>query len=358
MADVVRFGPYDLLRPVGEGGMAQVYLARPRRLPDTPANRVVIKVVRQELLTNPTIVGMFLEEGRLLARLQHPHIVRIVDVDMLDDIPFMVIEYVHGPTLFQVRRHVGRPSERDLGRMTMIVAQACRGLHAAHTVPLDDGMQGVVHRDVSLQNILVAAPTGQTKLIDFGIAKAPDSTWDTKEGLLRGKVAYLAPELLGGASASAASDVFAVGVIVFWLVHGRMPHAPSTPIEQRGQPIDADLPGTPDDLAEVLRQATDPHPDARPTAAELADALTEAAAQREAHPDDVRPFVATVFPRGEEDWMHLVRPVAEHGTLARLTAADAQAQGLKRLATVAIVAAALASLTLVATALWWLTTVV
>lgn len=331
--------------------MAQVYLAERRRPATFEVPRVVLKVVRQELLSDDVVVGMFLEEGRLLARLRHPNVVQVIQVDVLNDIPYLVMEYVHGPTLYQIRRRVGRPDEASLGRLLRIVASACEGLHHAHTADLGTGAHGVVHRDVSLQNILVSAESGTTKLIDFGIAKAPDSEWDTDHGLLRGKLSYLAPELIYGASATAASDVFAVGVIVHWLVLGRMPYASTVPLEQRARALPSSLPGVPEDLAHILRSAMAAEPEARPTADELSRALHDAATDRACPPHAIQSFVKTVFPRGEEDWQHLVRPVAEHGTLARLASAYARTKRLWRLAIVAIIAALLAVLVVGLTAL-------
>lgn len=199
---------YSLVLKIASGGMGAVYLgfqtgAAGFRRP------VAIKRAHAHLAEDPEFRRMIINESRLAALVRHPNVVGVCDVEDVDGELFLVMEYVEGATLAELMA-----SERPLPlRLTLrIIADACRGLDALHEAVDDRGMPlGLVHRDVSPQNILVGID-GVARIADFGIAKAYEGT---TSGLLRGKPAYMAPEYITSGLASPASDVFGLGVVAW-----------------------------------------------------------------------------------------------------------------------------------------------
>ena len=346
------FGPYAVVRPIGEGGMAQVYLCV-RRGAGGFEKPVVLKVIHSRLLADDAMLEMFVEEARLLSRMQHPHIVDVYEVETRNGVPYLVMAYVNGPTLHQLRRHVGRPQPEQLGFFLLVVAQVCQALHYAHTLTVDGQPLPLVHRDVSSQNILVQSQTGMAKLIDFGIAKAADTTVKTEHGLVKGKLPYLAPEVLAGAPPDARSDLFAVGVLLYWLLTGRMPFTRKGPFHNPEQdpPVDlSSVEGLPDALPPLVMAALATEPEARPPSADaLARDLRAIARELGADPAGLAAFVDRVFPRGPEDWqVPLASKVTNHTALDQLTterdlSTTASTGWVIALAVVAIIVALLAS---------------
>lgn len=201
-------GEYELVRRLGHGGMAEVWLARWNRL---GAERlVVVKRILPHLSGDPEFVRMFLDEIRLCTALDHPNIVQILDAGESEGVPYLVMEYIDGIPLDQLLAH-GRPGPAEsLG----IAVETARALHFAHSRP-----QMVIHRDISPQNILISAD-GFVKLADFGIAKAMDMAPRTQAGVIKGKLAYLAPEQLRSGTSGPESDQYALGLLLFELLCG------------------------------------------------------------------------------------------------------------------------------------------
>ena len=300
----VQFGRYEVLRPIGDGGMAQVYLCV-RRGAGGFERRVVLKVLHSRFIGHDDVVEMFLQEARLLARMNHQNIVGVFEVECIDGVPYLAMEYVQGPTLGQLQRHVGRPGPDTLGYFLHVIRQVCDGLHHAHTLTVGGQPAGVVHRDVSSQNIVIDAASGCAKLIDFGIAKALDADHHTHIGILKGRLHYIAPEVLDGARPDARADLYAVGVLLHRLSFGRMPYHESELVGKRAPialPAD-ELRGFPDGLAETIVRALSANPqDRHDSAAELGAELQGVVDVMRIHQGQVAVFVGRVFPRGEEDW--------------------------------------------------------
>jgi serine/threonine protein kinase len=209
---------YVIVKPVGFGGMANIYLAR-----DTVLERkVVLKEVREELAHNDDFAAMFLDEARVIASLNHPNIVRIYDVGLRNDVPFMALEWLEGWDLRMVEEELDARGQRlDLGVILRLVADAAHGLEAAHTAKNDQGVPlRLVHRDVSPHNLFVTVG-GVLKLLDFGIAKSSVQTGTTGDHVIKGKFAYMAPEQLQGQAVDRRCDVFALGINLHELLSGQ-----------------------------------------------------------------------------------------------------------------------------------------
>jgi eukaryotic-like serine/threonine-protein kinase len=217
----IEFGRYQLIKKLAAGGMAQVWLARQPGI-EGFEKLLVIKQVLPHLADDDSFISMFLDEARLAARLNHPNVVQVFDLGQEDESLYIAMEYIHGEDL----RRLDRESRRrrtpiPIPLVCRIIADAAAGLHYAHTLKTPDGKPlGIVHRDVSPQNIL-ATFEGGVKVVDFGIAKAADRANKTRSGVLKGKYAYMSPEQASGKVVDARTDVFALGILLHELLTGR-----------------------------------------------------------------------------------------------------------------------------------------
>ncbi|MDB4971464.1 MAG: serine/threonine protein kinase [Myxococcales bacterium] len=200
--------------------MAELFLAKQTGM-EGFEKLVVVKRILPQLCSDDSFVKMFLNEARVAARLNHPNVAQIFDLGKLGDQYFIAMEFVHGEDLRSVIREASEQDERpSLGLSCRIVADTLAGLHYAHTRVGTDGKPlGLVHRDVSPQNVLVTYE-GSVKLVDFGIAKATRevNAAQTQAGLLKGKYAYMSPEQARGQPVDARADVFCAGVLLWELV--------------------------------------------------------------------------------------------------------------------------------------------
>ncbi len=214
------FGKYRLVRPLAQGGMAEIFLAR-QSGPAGFEKQVVIKRVLPHLSANEEFVRMFLDEARIAARLSHPNIVQIFDFGEADGAYFLAMEYLVGEDLVAIQsasRKKKRPIPGPIA--AIVISSACEALHYAHTCADDDGTPlHIVHRDISPSNILVTYQ-GAVKVLDFGIAKAEGKLVHTQSGVLKGKFLYMSPEQIGGFGLDARSDVFALGAVLHELLSG------------------------------------------------------------------------------------------------------------------------------------------
>ena len=221
-----RLDRYELLCPLAYGGMASVWLARfgGRRGFE---RLVVVKMVLPQYASDPRFQEMFVDEARIASLIEHANVARILDVGEHDEnTTYIVMEWIDGDSLSKVVRAAEQRKQRiPAGIALRICADAAAGLHAAHVLKERDGtLLGVVHRDVSPQNILISN-AGSTVIIDFGVAKARDRvSQDTSAGQLKGKIRYMAPEQALGKNIDHRADVWAVGAILYELFTGESPY--------------------------------------------------------------------------------------------------------------------------------------
>ncbi len=214
------FGDYVLLRKIAQGGMAEVFLAK-RRGVEGFEKTVAIKRILPELSWNREFVTMFINEAKIAARLSHPNIVQIFDFGKIESYYFIAMEFIAGENL---RTVLQRADEKRLpmlpGLAALIIARACAGLEHAHRKTDESGKpMRIVHRDISPQNVLVSYE-GEVKVVDFGIAKAVAENPEATRGVLKGKLAYLSPEQVGGENLDARSDLFSIGLVFYELLTG------------------------------------------------------------------------------------------------------------------------------------------
>jgi eukaryotic-like serine/threonine-protein kinase len=216
-------GRYALFDELAAGGMATVHLAR-LLLNDGSGRTVAVKRLHPQYTKDNEFCAMFMDEARLVTRIKHPNCVRTVDVVQNDEGLFLVMEYVHGESLSRLMRTSRERKEPIAPQLVAtLVHNALLGLHAAHEVTGDDGKPlNVVHRDVSPQNIIVGVD-GAAKVLDFGIAKAAGRMQTTREGQIKGKLAYMAPEQIRG-QVDRRTDVFAAAVCLWEALAGRRLH--------------------------------------------------------------------------------------------------------------------------------------
>jgi eukaryotic-like serine/threonine-protein kinase len=271
-----RLGKYEILRPLAKGGMAEIFLARATGTHGFE-KLVVIKRLRPELAHDGDFLRMFLDEARLAATLQHSNVVQVYDFGEEEGVHFIAMEYLHGEDVQRVLRQVGRlPLEHALS----IIIGTCAGLHYAHE-------RGIVHRDVSPQNVAVTFEGG-VKLVDFGVAKSEHRLTETRHGTVKGKIQYMSPEQCCGDPLDRRSDVFALGVMLWELTTGRRLYSGRSDllIMKTITELDAPSPSDhvedyPSDLEPIVMRALRRMPDERyQTAEELQLALEAFARER------------------------------------------------------------------------------
>ena len=214
-------GHYSLHGEIGGGGMATVHFGRMvGALGFT--RTVAIKRLHRDHVRDPHFVTMFMDEARLAARVRHPNVVETLDVVLDGGELFLVLEYVHGVSISRLMRAMLEKKESTPpGVACAIVAGVLHGLHAAHEATDETGAPlDIVHRDVSPQNVLVGAD-GIARVLDFGVAKAAGRKQHTREGQLKGKLAYMAPEQVTGVNVTRRCDVFAASIVLWEMLAGQ-----------------------------------------------------------------------------------------------------------------------------------------
>ena len=213
-------GKYRLIASLARGGMGNVYLGVSQG-PGGFHKLVAVKELRPEFARDETYVSMFVEEARLAARLAHPNIVQTNEVGSAGSRHFMIMEYLDGRSLYRVAKQLGRQGLFPVGAHLRVISEALLGLHHAHDLRAFDGEAlGIVHRDMSPLNVFVTFE-GQAKVLDFGVAKAVDSPLETQAGILKGRIAYMAPEQARGGRVDRRADVYATGVMIWEAAAGR-----------------------------------------------------------------------------------------------------------------------------------------
>jgi serine/threonine-protein kinase len=262
-------GRYELLDVIGRGGMGVVYRGRDRVLDRT----VAVKVLPAEHAEDRTLVERFVREARAAARLSHPNIVAVYDTGQEANVRYIVMEYVPGSSLAELLRERG---PLEVPEAVDIAAQVASALAAAHGA-------GIIHRDIKPANVMVL-PSGSTKVLDFGIARAAADGALTRTTMVLGSAPYIAPEVALGGSADERSDIYSLGCVLYEMLTGKPPfigdlpaalmyqHANAAPRPPRE--VDPAIPGSLDAL--VMRMLAK-RPDDRPQdAAQLVPALRAA----------------------------------------------------------------------------------
>ena len=308
-----RFGQYTLQEKIAVGGMAEVWKARMRGV-EGFQKTVAIKKILPHMGDNADFVSMFIDEAKLAAQLSHPNIIHIYDLGKIGRDYYIAMEYVEGKDLRSILNAARRRSlSLPLGLALLIAARLASALDYAHRKrDFDDRELGLVHRDVSPQNVLITFE-GDIKLCDFGIAKAVSKANQTQMGALKGKLQYMSPEQAWGKNVDARSDIFSLGAILFEMLTG-----------ERLFPGDSEM-----SILEAVRdgrtrRARSVLPSVPPEVDELVEkALAQDPAQRYQSASEMQGRIETV--------LHGLKPMPSHTDLAaymhRLLSTDAAGAG-------------------------------
>src|SRR3954453_19963853 len=231
-------GRYRLDERIAGGGMGDVW----RGTDEVLGRTVAIKILLPALLEEPGFAERFRGEARTMATINHPGVVDIYDYGNENGTAFLVMEYIEGDALSRTLSRVGRLTP---GRTMALIAQAADALHAAHE-------KGIVHRDVKPGNLLVR-PNGTLVLTDFGIARSAMVGQLTQAGSVLGTASYISPEQASGSTASALSDVYALGVVAFQCLSGRRPFEGDNPLEIAMRHVRDNPPPLPADIPPAVR---------------------------------------------------------------------------------------------------------
>lgn len=274
-------GRYELLLPVAAGGMAMVWAARLKGSRGFQ-KIVAVKTMLPKLSEDPQFERMFMDEASLASRIHHPNVVEVLDLGEIEGVLFIAMEWLDGVPLNQLMKAAKGAAGIPIPVAIHILTHAAEGLHAAHELKDNEGAYiGLVHRDVSPQNILVGYD-GLTKMVDFGLAKATAlGDGATRAGQLKGKISYMAPEQIRGDPLDRRADVFALGVVLYAVTTGKHPfrrESEGATLFAISAPEPAPSPSRfmsyPPELEAVLMKAVAKDPDKRYSSAlELARAL-------------------------------------------------------------------------------------
>ncbi|HEX5110787.1 MAG TPA: serine/threonine-protein kinase [Vicinamibacterales bacterium] len=267
LAAGVRLGPYEILGPIGAGGMGEVYRGRDTRL----GREVAVKVIQPEAQGIPDLLPRFQREAKAIAALNHPNILALHDIGNDSGVVYAVMELLEGETL---RERLDVSGSLTPLKATGYASQIARGLAAAHE-------RGIVHRDLKPENLFITHD-GLVKILDFGLAQhepGPSAELDTRAtrfttgpGLVLGTPGYMAPEQLVGQPATPRSDLFAFGVVVHEMLTGSHPFRRATPAETAGAILHEDPPplsqsGLPPGIATIVERCLDRRAGDRPSSA-------------------------------------------------------------------------------------------
>lgn len=269
------FGPFTLLKRLAVGGMAEVYVAKTRGLGGFE-KLLAIKVIHPDFSEDGQFVEMLIEEAKISVRLAHVNIGQTFDLGRVDGTYYIAMELVEGVDAFRLSQRAKlRGVALPVDSVVHILAEVARGLAHAHGQRDEEGRPlGIVHRDVSPQNVLLSY-AGEVKLVDFGIAKAALRSGQTEVGVIKGKYHYMAPEQAWGDPVDGRTDVFSAGLVLYELLTGTMVYTGGQLPELLDRVRQADVPdprrhrrSIPDDLVAILRRATALEPDDRYATAE------------------------------------------------------------------------------------------
>jgi len=310
-------GRYALYEKIASGGMASVHIGRLLG-PVGFARTVAIKRMHPQFAEDPEFVSMFLDEARLAARIRHPNVVPTLDIVSTDSELFLVMDFVQGESLARLIQSANNAGQHVPPEMVAtIMVGVLHGLHAAHEAKNEQGEPlQIVHRDVSPHNVLVGTD-GVARVLDFGVAKAAGRAQTTRDGQMKGKVAYMAPEQIRG-SVSRATDVYAASVVLWEALTGKRLFRGDSEAEVidkvlRGNDVlpSTQAPGIPTALDKVTMRGLSLNSSARfGNAREMARALEEA--------------VGLVTPSKIGDWVEAFAKEAIDRRMARIARIESE----------------------------------
>ncbi|MFI3210799.1 MAG: Stk1 family PASTA domain-containing Ser/Thr kinase, partial [Peptostreptococcaceae bacterium] len=244
---------YEIIKKVGDGGMAHVYQAR-----DKVLNRIVaLKVLRQEFIDDDEFLGKFRREAESVANLSDPNIVNVFDVGRDNDVHYIVMEYVEGKNLKDIIRQEGILDEYSALDITKQIARALSHAHR----------KGIIHRDIKPHNILISNEGRNVKVTDFGIAKAVSNSTMTNVGNIIGSVHYFSPEQAKGKSVSKNADLYSLGIVLYEMITGRVPFRGDSPVAIALQHInesvefgDDEITRIPQSVRTIIKKLTEKSP--------------------------------------------------------------------------------------------------
>jgi serine/threonine-protein kinase len=293
----VRYGRFTLIRRIGKGGMAEVFLATMEGARGV-RRKCVVKRILPEKARSPYFAQMFVDEARITSALHHPNIIHIYEFGEIGQLYFLAMEHLDGKNLASVLGALkAREHRMSVPMAAFIAGQIARGLHYAHTLADADGRPlGVIHRDVSPSNVMLMR-TGEVKILDFGVAKAERVLKEgaTVVGKIKGKLSYMAPEQLSAREVDFRADIFSLGCVLWEMLTGEplfSGHDGGTRSRRlfRGQvPLPSHIrPGLPTQVDGIVLRCLQHSPDARYTsAAALAEELAAVAREARFDPDDL-----------------------------------------------------------------------
>ncbi len=287
------FGPYELVRQLGVGGMAEVYVARARSVAGFE-KVVALKTIHSRLSSDPEFTQLLVDEANITAQLSHRNIVQVIDLGQIDGTHYIAMEYVDG---LDLGRLLTAAKERKMLLSPRVAAYVCRevadGLEHAHKKSGADGKPlRIVHRDISPPNVLVST-AGEVKITDFGIAKASLRASKTAAGVVKGKYAYMSPEQAKALAVDHRADIFSLGCVLYELATGKAVYPDMTlPVlldrvaRAVSEAPERLRPGLPPKLVEVIKKCLAAKPEDRfQSARQVADALTDVLFSMPPNPD-------------------------------------------------------------------------
>ncbi|HEY4183775.1 MAG TPA: serine/threonine-protein kinase [Polyangia bacterium] len=297
-----KLGHYELLHPLGAGGMAEVFKARALG-PAGFEREVVIKRILPAYGRDEDFVRMFADEARILGLVNHPNVVQALEFGEEDGTLYLALEYVEGPSLSRILRALRAANRRMSPAIAAYIArEICRALDCVHRLEDESGVRlDVVHRDVTPSNVIVT-PWGGVKLLDFGVAKFASAVRSTREGTVKGKPAYLAPEQLQGKQIDGRVDLFALGIVMHEMLSLQHLFTGDSDLqtakkimEMKIPRLRAHRPDVPEELEGIVMHALERDRRHRfATAAEMARALDDFVVASKLHLDEVARFVRQV----------------------------------------------------------------
>lgn len=271
-----RFGKYELLQKIAQGGMAEIFLATRQGDLGGFEKQVALKRIFRHLTGREETVNMFFDEARIAATLNHPNIVQVFDLGEVEGYFYIAMEFVHGTDLRRVcKRGIDGGDYLPLELAAHIVAEIAAGLHYAHSRTDEEGNpRNIVHRDISPQNVLLSME-GHVKICDFGIAKAENRLARTRTGQFKGKLSYMSPEQFNGEEVDARSDIFNLGIVLYEITLARRLFDAKTDFERMRQIANAQVTPPsevdseyPPELERIIMKALQHDPDERYQSAE------------------------------------------------------------------------------------------